>query len=82
MAYIPILAPMLSVLKLLKNARNPISGAEISVATGIASGTLYPLLARLEYVGWLTSAWEDPSVAGRPRRRLYVITDVGAEQRT
>src|SRR5258708_38319599 len=55
------------------------SGAEIAKATKIGSGTLYPLLARLEAAGWATSQWEDvdPHEAGRPRRRLYKLTGVG-----
>ena len=55
------------------------SGAEISKATKVGSGTLYPLLARLEAAGWATSRWEDidPHEAGRPRRRLYKLTGVG-----
>ena len=35
------------------------------------SGTIYPILARLEHVGWVDSTWEDPAVheeAGRPSR--------------
>ena len=41
----------------------------------MGSGTLYPLLARLEAAGWFTSEWEDvdPSEVGRPRRRLYKL---------
>ena len=56
-----------------------ISGAEISRSTGIASGTLYPILFRLEEAGWLTSDWEKvtPSKIGRPRCRLYRMTAVG-----
>lgn len=45
-----------------------------------AYGTLYRALARLEQMGLLTSAWEDPMIAadaGRPRRRLYSITEDG-----
>lgn len=59
--------------------RNARSGAEISRATKVGSGTLYPLLARLEAAGWFTSQWEDvdPHEAGRPRRRLYKLTGVG-----
>jgi PadR family transcriptional regulator, regulatory protein PadR len=55
------------------------SGAEIAKATGIGSGTLYPLLARLEAAGWLKSQWEnvEPSEVRRPRRRLYRLTTVG-----
>lgn len=55
------------------------SGAEIAKATKLSSGTLYPLLARLEAAGWFTSQWEDvdPHEVGRPRRRLYKLTGVG-----
>ena len=57
-----------------------ISGIEISHATGLASGTLYPILFRLERAGWLESEWEEVVLAlvKRPRRRLYRITAFGA----
>ncbi|MFP5275609.1 MAG: PadR family transcriptional regulator [Acidobacteriota bacterium] len=56
-----------------------ISGIEISRSTGLASGTLYPILFRLEGAGWLVSEWEgvEPTQAKRPRRRLYRITALG-----
>jgi PadR family transcriptional regulator PadR len=59
-----------------------LAGAEIRRSTGIASGTLYPILARLEAAGWLQSRWEqvDPSEVGRPRRRFYSLTAVGARE--
>ena len=55
------------------------AGAEISAATRVNSGTLYPMLLRLEAAGWLASEWEqiDPRQAGRPRRRFYRLTGVG-----
>jgi len=55
------------------------SGAEISRVIKVSSGTLYPLLARLEAAGWLKSEWEniEPSEAGRPRRRYYRLTALG-----
>jgi PadR family transcriptional regulator PadR len=58
------------------------SGAEIGRSTNLVSGTLYPILFRLEEAGWLASRWEvgDPSELGRPRRRLYRITGVGARK--
>ena len=44
-----------------------------------AHGTLYKALGRLEEWGLLTSHWEDPGAAeGRPRRRLYALTERGA----
>jgi DNA-binding PadR family transcriptional regulator len=72
--------PTLKVLRfLLEKPREGRSGAEMSKATTVGSGTLYPMLARLEGAGWLTSEWEviDPSEAGRPRRRFYKLTAVG-----
>jgi PadR family transcriptional regulator, regulatory protein PadR len=72
--------PTLKVLRfLLENPRERRSGAEMSKATRVGSGTLYPMLARLEGAGWLTSEWEtiDPSEAGRPRRRFYKLTGAG-----
>jgi DNA-binding PadR family transcriptional regulator len=59
-----------------------LSGADVAKATGVASGTLYPVLFRLEKAGWLESEWEsvDPSEVGRPRRRLYRVTSVGAKK--
>lgn len=56
------------------------AGADIIRSIGISSGALYPALRRLEKAGWLISQWEeeeDPSVLGRPRRRLYALTEVG-----
>lgn len=56
-------------------------GLELCAAAGLASGTVHPILARLERFGWLQSRWEelDPHEAGRPRRRYYCLTHDGAE---
>jgi PadR family transcriptional regulator, regulatory protein PadR len=55
------------------------SGTEIAKATSVGSGTLYPLLRRLETARWVISEWEnvEPSEVGRPRRRLYKLTGLG-----
>jgi DNA-binding PadR family transcriptional regulator len=57
-------------------------GLELGQAAGLASGTIHPILARLERMGWLESAWEDidPHEQGRPRRRYYTLTPDGAER--
>src|SRR5215213_1637146 len=56
-------------------------GVEIGAAAGLPSGTVHPILARLEGVGWLESRWEeiDPRAAGRPARRYYQLTPDGVE---
>lgn len=74
--------PTLTVLRFfMDDIAKPQSGAAIHLATKIGSGTLYPLLLRLESVGWLSSEWEDiePSQQGRPRRRYYSITGQGQQ---
>jgi PadR family transcriptional regulator PadR len=57
-------------------------GSQIGQAAGLPSGTVHPILARLERVGWLDSRWEDidPRREGRPARRYYQLTDSGAAQ--
>lgn len=63
----------------LRRADQEVSGAEIMKGIGVGSGTLYPLLMRFESSGWMESRWEDvdPSLEGRPRRRLYRLTGEG-----
>lgn len=57
-------------------------GLEICSAAGLPSGTIHPILARLEQVGWVESRWEEGSASekGRPRRRYYRLTQDGAQQ--
>lgn len=50
-----------------------------------AHGTLYKALGRMETAGLLESRWEDPDIAlgeGRPRRRFYRVTPLGASALT
>lgn len=56
-------------------------GLELMRATGHPSGTLYPILVRLQRAGWISASWEDvdPAAAGRPARRYYRLTPQGAE---
>jgi PadR family transcriptional regulator, regulatory protein PadR len=58
-------------------------GLQLCEQTGLPSGTIYPIVARLEQLGWVESSWEDPAehvARGRPRRRYYRLTEEGAEQ--
>ena len=59
-----------------------LSGADIAKSTQLSSGTLYPILYRLEQVGWVKSNWEvgDPALLRRPRRRYYRVTAEGARR--
>jgi len=64
---------------LLADPKAELYGVEIGDAAGLPSGTVHPILARLEGLGWVTSRWEDidPSVEGRPARRYYGIDPNG-----
>jgi PadR family transcriptional regulator PadR len=55
-------------------------GFDIMDATGLPSGTVYPILRRLDGEGLLASAWEkqaDAQREQRPPRRYYDITAAG-----
>jgi PadR family transcriptional regulator PadR len=57
-------------------------GFDIMDATGLKSGTVYPILRRLEEAGLLRARWEavaDARDAQRPPRRYYQITGVGMQ---
>ena len=64
---------------LLADPQRELYGLEIGTAAGLPSGTIHPILARLEGIGWLQSSWEDVDVraAGRPARRYYRLTGDG-----
>ena len=70
------------IVALLASPRDELSGADIAKGSRLASGTLYPILFRLENAGWLESRWEteDPQEMGRPRRRYYRVTGLGVRE--
>jgi DNA-binding PadR family transcriptional regulator len=55
-------------------------GFDVMAITGLASGTVYPALRRLESAGYVASKWERQSVAQqeqRPPRKYYEVTKTG-----
>jgi DNA-binding PadR family transcriptional regulator len=55
-------------------------GFDIMDATGLPSGTVYPILRRLDGEGLLESSWEKEASAfreQRPARRYYHLTTAG-----
>ncbi len=52
-------------------------GYLLAKQTGLASGTLYPILIRLADRHLIEARWEDEQPAGRPRRHLYRLTPDG-----
>lgn len=58
-------------------------GFDIMEFTGLASGSVYPILRRFEEHGLVESEWEHESEAeGRPRRRYYRLTEAGRAELT
>ena len=56
-------------------------GREIMQAASLATGTVYPILARLQAEGWISVREEtiDKRAEGRPARRYYKLTESGIE---
>jgi DNA-binding PadR family transcriptional regulator len=52
-------------------------GYDLTKATGIGAGTLYPTLSRLADQGLLESEWRPAAQAGRPARHAYRLTAEG-----
>lgn len=55
-------------------------GFDVMDVTGLPSGTVYPILSRLERDGHVRSRWEDARVAReekRPSRKYYRVTGEG-----
>jgi PadR family transcriptional regulator PadR len=52
-------------------------GYDLGRETGLAAGSLYPILMRLGDRGQLEARWEPSPQPGRPARHLYRLTTVG-----
>lgn len=52
-------------------------GYRLCQEAGLGSGTVYPILERLEQAGWIEGHWETGQPTDRPRRRFYTITGTG-----
>jgi PadR family transcriptional regulator, regulatory protein PadR len=55
-------------------------GFDILDVTGLPSGTVYPILRRLEREALVSAQWEDAAIAHdeqRPPRRYYELTAAG-----
>ena len=53
-------------------------GYDLSKETGLASGTLYPILMRLTDQRLLEAEWEPSEEPGRPPRHIYRLSADGA----
>ena len=52
-------------------------GYDLLKATGLKSGTLYPILMRLADRGLLEAKWLEAETLGRPQRHAYKLTPAG-----
>ena len=52
-------------------------GYDLMKETGLASGTLYPLLMRMTDQGLVEAEWREPAQPGRPARHAYRLTAAG-----
>jgi PadR family transcriptional regulator, regulatory protein PadR len=67
---------------LLADPAIPRYGLDIAREAQLKTGTVHPILDRLQRAGWIASFWEsdeDQADTGRPRRRFYRFTAGGAE---
>ena len=70
---------------LLEQPREWRYGYDLSKATGLKSGTLYPILMRLDEQGLVESGWRESDQPGRPPRHIYRLSRKGlrfAEQQS
>jgi DNA-binding PadR family transcriptional regulator len=61
-------------------AADPVSwryGYDLCRETGLAAGSLYPILMRLGDRGQLEARWEPSPQPGRPARHMYRLTPAG-----
>jgi len=72
--------PTLAILDLLSSVgpNEELFGLRICQLADLGSGTVYPILDRLERAGWIVGEWEAEQPSGRPKRRAYRLTGDGA----
>lgn len=69
----------LDVLEVLLEGDEQLYGLKIAKAAGRPTGSVFPILARLEQAGWVTSEWESSEPAAKgPRRRFYRLSGAGS----
>lgn len=65
------------VVQQLSDATDEVWGLLLSSRSGRPTGTIYPILDRLERERHVHSHWEPDNDRNGPRRRLYSLTDQG-----
>lgn len=79
MSTVRLTKPTIAVLEVLLTSTedSPAWGLSICRDADLGSGTVYPILDRLEQRGWVSSWNEAEPHPGRPARRYYELTTAG-----
>jgi DNA-binding PadR family transcriptional regulator len=67
--------PTERVLGLLAQTETGIWGLEISKILRIPTGTVYPILNRLQQLGWVVAYWDSDHERVGPRRKYYRLAE-------
>ncbi|MFJ4518988.1 PadR family transcriptional regulator [Streptomyces sp. NPDC088816] len=75
-----LISATLDVMEALLSAAEDVHGYAIARAAGKPTGSVYPILARLQSADMLESHWEsEEPVPGVPRKKYYRLTPNGRE---
>jgi PadR family transcriptional regulator, regulatory protein PadR len=72
-----VTAATIDVLRVLAGSQDPCWGLLVIKSSHRPAGTVYPILERLESLGWVTSSWDSDDSRSGPRRRNYELTEEG-----
>lgn len=75
--YLRLTPALKSVMEFLIQSEEEVWGLLLVTKTGRPTGTIYPILERLEREGFLQSRWDDSESRPGARRRLYSLTPAG-----
>ncbi|MQY04156.1 PadR family transcriptional regulator [Actinomadura macrotermitis] len=80
MAPIRMTTSTIKVLEVLMDADSgddmSVYGLDVVRKSSLGTGTVYPILSRLERIGWIRSHWDDSDTPGA-RRKFYALTGEG-----
>lgn len=74
MEAIRLTSTTVQVLEILRAHPQPVYGLEVATKSGLMTGTIYPILSRLERAGWVIGTWDTADSTRGPRRRFYELT--------
>lgn len=65
----------IDVLRVFLGSKKPVWGLQIVKSTERPSGSIYPILDRLENAGWVVGLWEENEERVGARRRYYALSE-------